>query len=64
MNYSVAEMRGIKDVIPACPESFFALMYCFGECTASEGFPIPKAFGRNDRIRKILSEMQRIEEFL
>jgi|WetSurSiteA1Bulk_404760.scaffolds.fasta_scaffold262376_2 hypothetical protein len=28
MNNSAAELRGIKDVvIPACPESFFALLY-------------------------------------
>jgi hypothetical protein len=29
MNNPAAELRGIKDVIPACPESFFAFQhYC------------------------------------
>jgi hypothetical protein len=53
MNYPAAELRGIKDVIPACPESFFALMY------APEGCPTSV----NDRIRRTVTPKLSFEEF-
>jgi hypothetical protein len=40
--------HGFKDVIPACPESFFALLYCRVLSITSEGFPT----SGNDRMRE------------
>jgi len=49
MNNPAAELRGIKDVIPACPESFFALLYYRVERLTPERFPTSGNEKRNKR---------------
>ena len=47
---NLLELEHIEDVIPARPESFFMTFPLWTlSPAAKEGFPIPKAFGRNDK---------------